>query len=128
MAFVNEYVAEKDSRTFVTAYGRKLTPGKWTIDKEKDVILFWRKKDQEPPHDEDFIFYYRGYVIDLTMHQIVIDPNIVKWRVLSINIPKELEYGEVMLELKEAFVVYGYNGSPFWNNEDYIVELEGREK
>jgi hypothetical protein len=127
MAFVNEYVKKEDRRTFVTAYGIKVTPSKWTIDKEEEVILFKDFVDREPPHHEHFILYYKGYVIELIMHQVVINPNIVKWRVLSINFPKELEYAEVMSELKEAFVVYGYNGAPFWNNEDYIVELEGRE-
>lgn len=64
--------------------------------------------------------------MDLTVYQkIFIEPNIVRWKLRWISIPKELNEEEVMEELKEAFLTYGYNGSPWWKDEEYQFEFVG---
>lgn len=64
--------------------------------------------------------------MELTVHKTVIDPKIIKWRILSMKIPKKLKQKEVIAELKEAFIGYGFNGAPPFvrNNTGYVVELE----
>lgn len=59
MAFVNEFVENENLRTFETTSGKKVTPTIWTIDKKRDVILFWRREDREPPFNKYFVFYYK---------------------------------------------------------------------
>lgn len=104
MAYINEYVEKENRRTFILPYGKKVTPGWWTIDKEKDNILFEYFEDREPPHDEYFAFYYQGYVMKIIARQTFRDPNIIRWRVLSMSIiPKELKKEEVMKELEKHF-------------------------
>ena len=40
MAFINEWVEENDEREFTIPGYKKYVPTKWTIDRERNIILF----------------------------------------------------------------------------------------
>ncbi len=51
----------------IPGYKKERTPGIWTIDKEKDYILFKYYTDRDNFVDEYFAFVYKGRVIDMIM-------------------------------------------------------------
>lgn len=104
MAYINEFVSAKERRTFKNSYGSEISTRFWTIDRQRDYILFNYFEDREPPHDNSFIFYYKGFTLVLRVSQrIFTEPNIITWRLLSVSIPKQLDKKELFKELESAF-------------------------
>ena len=113
MAYINEYVPKEERRTFDLGYGRKKTPGKWTIDKEKDYILFKDYTEIDEPINEHFAFVYKGRVITMVLDgSTFADHNTIIWKIAGITIPDDLSREEVLMELREALKVYGCFGTP----------------
>ena len=114
MAYINEYVPEGEKRSFlIPGYTTERTVSKWTIDKEKDYILFKYLRDRDNPIDEYFAFVYKGRVIDMVLNgSEFIDPDIKKWKITRISIPEDLNREEVLSELRKALMAYGCYGSP----------------
>lgn len=107
MAYINEFVSAKERRTFKNSYGSEISTRFWTIDRQRDYILFNYFEDREPPHDNSFIFYYKGFTLVLRVSQrIFTEPNIITWRLLSVSIPEQLDKKELFKELESAFAAF----------------------
>ena len=124
MGFVNEHVKKEERRTFVDKYGTEYSPSVWTIDREKDEILFWVSTDREPPHYQSFIFYYKKCLVKFDVDWKVKD-KICTWELINLYIPSQLNKEEVISELKEAFNTYRVSGSPLFTDDEYEVKFEG---
>ena len=114
MAYINERVPEGERRSFlIPGYKSERTVGKWTIDKEKDYILFKYYTDRDNPVDEYFAFVYKGRVIKMILDgSEFVDPDTRKWKITKIFIPEDLNREEVLFELRMAVMAYGCIGSP----------------
>lgn len=114
MAYINEYVPEGEKRSFlIPGYRKEHIVGAWTIDKEKDYILFNYYTDRDNPVDEYFAFVYKGRVIDMVLNgREFVDPYTRKWKITRISIPEDLNREEVLSELRKALKAYGCYGSP----------------
>ena len=123
MGFVNEYIKE-NQRVFVDKNGKKYSSDIWTIDKEKDEILFLVRQDKEPPHYYVFKFFIQKHLISLTASRGSSVIKNAKWKLESISIPKELDTKEVLNELEKAFITYGWTGWNMFNYDEWIYEFE----
>lgn len=126
MAFVNEYVPEKEIRTFeIPPYGRKVTPHRWTVNKEKNTILYNYSTNKDRPNEKHFVFFMDDHIILLTLNcELFVNTNTVKWRMQSISeIPKDLVEIEILNELREAIKVYGCTGSPSQSGCNIIIDF-----
>ena len=113
MAYINEYVLEEQERTFDLGYGRKKTPGKWTIDKEKGYVFFKDYTEIDEPVNQHFVFVYKNKVITMVLDgSEFADPDTKIWKLTGITIPNDLSREEVLSELREALKVYGCFGTP----------------
>ena len=113
MAYINERVPKGEERIFDLGYGRKKTPGKWTIDKEKGYILFKDYTEIDEPVNEHFVFVYKNRVITMVLNgSEFADPDTIIWKITGIRIPDELSREEVLSELREALKGYGCFGTP----------------
>lgn len=106
MAYVNERVKPEERRTFsLSGWGRHKTPTRWTIDREKDYILFKILTERENPDEILFGFYYKGKAYELDMRQASGATNF-EWRFYGGG---QTYYPADMLEeLRKAFAVYGF--------------------
>ncbi|MCM1180845.1 MAG: hypothetical protein NC347_11345 [Clostridium sp.] len=114
MAYINEFVPEGEERSFlIPGYSKEHTVSRWTIDKEKDYILFNYHTDRDNPIDEYFAFVYKGRVIDMILNgSEFIDSDIRKWKITRIFIPEDLNREDLLSELRKAVMAYGCFGSP----------------
>ena len=114
MAYINEFVPEGEERSFlIPGYKKEHTPGVWTIDKEKDYILFKYYTDRDNPVDKYFAFVYKGRVIDMVLDgSEFVDSDTRKWKITRIFIPEDLNREEVLSELRKALMAYGATGNP----------------
>lgn len=120
MAFINEWLDKEDRVEYdIPEYG-KYTPTKWTIDKERNIVLFEYSNGGEDAPDfikmalviKDEIFCYR-------MFRNITGNNIL-WETI-ITTPTINLYAADML--KEALIIYGDTGSPFEHIENVDVEI-----
>lgn len=113
--YVNEFVPEQEKRSFpVPESVQRFTPEKWTINREKNCILFKYQTDKENPADEYFIFVFEGRVIGMVLDgSEFVGAGTVKWKITQISIPEDLNRDRVFTELREALAVYGCFGEPF---------------
>ena len=111
MAYINEFVPKEEERTFDLGYGRKKTPGIWTIDKEKGYIFFKDYTEIDEPVNQHFVFVYKNKVITMVLNGDKFDKTGTKiWRIRGITIPEEFSREEVLDELRKAVVAYGSSG------------------
>lgn len=125
MAYINERVPEEERRSFlIPGYKRERTVGIWTIDKEKDYILFNYHTDKDNPMDEYFAFVYKGRVIDMILDgSEFVDSDTRKWKITRIFIPEDLNKEEVLSELRKALMVYGCFGDPDDKEEKAVTDF-----
>ncbi len=120
MAFVNERIPREERREIqISTYKRK-TPSKWTIDREREAMLFKYMDNIDTPSEIDFGFIWKEHVFDVKFFQETSSPNIVKWTLRSnINIPSyyESEKEDIMEALRDAMRVYGFSGHKFYDEE-----------
>ena len=113
MAYVNVSLPVGEGRVFkLPPYGRERKVSVFTIDEEKDTVLFKGVVDRDNPDDNPFYFYYKGKIIEMTLYVSKrIPPNTVVWSMRwGIVIPKEFDREEVLSEIREAVKAYGCSG------------------
>ena len=111
MAYINEFVPKEEERTFDLGYGRKKTPGIWTIDKEKGYIFFKDYTEIDEPVNQHFVFVYKNKVITMVLNGEEFDETDTRiWKIGGITIPEEFSREEVLDELRKAVVAYGFSG------------------
>ena len=114
MAYINEFVLQGEERTFDLGYGRKKTPGIWTIDKEKGYIFFKDYTEIDEPVNQHFVFIYKEKVITMVLDGSEFADHHTKiWKLKGITIPNDLDKTEVLEELKKAISDYGCHGMPY---------------
>ena len=111
MAYRNVELPWDEGRTFDLPVWGKETYHSFTIDEEKDAVLLDGTPDKDRPDEKPFYFYFNGEIVSLIMVTENSDTeNMVKWKIVSFDIPDSLDRGEVFAELRKAFTVYGVNG------------------
>ena len=123
MAFVNEMITQNERREFQISKYEKKTPFFWTIDREKNIILFEITTNRDEPTEIEFGFVWRDVVLDVTFNKETFQPNIVKWTIKSMHIPDEYkeQKEEIVQELRNAMCVYGFSGFQFYKKESVEV-------
>jgi hypothetical protein len=125
MAFVNKHVKVAERKEFtIPGYNKKYVPTKWTIDDERDVILFtYFRGDDYFPNLYKFALVVKDEVFCYEMSKCVKGNNIT-WKGGFGSKDNNIQYTEEADELlKEALKVYGACGSPFERLEDVDVIL-----
>jgi hypothetical protein len=140
MAFVNAYLTVEEKRMFEEAEIRDprykiakeyLKPDKWTIDREKNIVLInCGVADRDEYYKETFALIIshfddvhwisatlmREYGDDCTELTEKYGAEIVKWKILDLEIPNKLkdavDNSYVYNLLSEALSAYGVNGNP----------------
>ena len=116
MAFVNERISQNERREFQISKYEKKTPFFWTIDREKNFILFEIITNRDKPTEIEFGFVWQDMILDVVFNKERFQPNIVKWTIESLDIPNEFKEhkDERMQELRNAMRVYGFSGFQFY--------------
>lgn len=112
MAYKNVELPRGEKRAFkLPYYAVEREVSNFTIDEEKDAVLFRGIVDRDRPEEKPFYFYYKGETIPMHMNcDERVDDITVKWKIIYIDIPASLNRDEVLSELREAFTVYGVAG------------------
>lgn len=112
MAYKNVELPRGEKRAFkLPYYAVEREVSEFTIDEDKDYVLFKGTVDKDRPEEEPFYFYFKGEVIPMHMNcDEYVDEITVKWKIIDIDIPVSLNREEVLRELREAFTVYGAGG------------------
>ena len=124
MAFINEWVEENDEREFTIPGYKKYVPTKWTIDRERNIILFaYFRGSEYIPNLYKFALVIGDDVFCYEMGRCIKGNNIT-WKGGFGSKDNNIQYTEEADELfKEALKVYGACGSPFEKLEDVDVIL-----
>jgi hypothetical protein len=130
MAFINEWVEENDEREFaIPGYRKSYTPTAWTIDRERNVILFeYANGGEYLPDLFKFALVVNDKIYCYEMGRYIKGNNIT-WRGGFGTKRNDIQYTKEVDELfKEALKVYGDCGSPFEKLEDVDVYLDRTEE
>lgn len=117
MAFVNERIPLDERREFQISKYEKKTPSKWTIDREKNIILFRLSTNRDKPSEIAFGFVWENIIFKVVFIKETFMPNIVKWTIKSFYIPDEYKGKKeaILQELRNAMHIYGYAGLQFYD-------------
>ena len=85
-----------------------------TIDRERDIFLLRRFQDREAPENYYFVLYWKGTILPIQLRAQWNTSKARVWELISIKIPSLLrgEKIEIIECLKEALIVYSYDGYP----------------
>ncbi|HHY72202.1 MAG TPA: hypothetical protein GX497_03075 [Bacillus bacterium] len=121
MAFVNELMTKEEIAEFKAKAilnpgyrGKILQPQRWTIDRENNVILIRCMRERFEPYDLYFLLLWRDIPIAMKLRESWVSTPNREWELLYIEIPKELKdkKDKILQSLKDALIVYGYDGFP----------------
>ena len=111
MAYENVSLPYGEERIFDVPVWGERRYSNFTIDEEKDYVFFRGVVDRDRPDEQPFYFYFKGEIIPMIMFGENSDSeNVIKWKLLDINIPNSLDRDEVFAELRKAVKVYGVHG------------------
>lgn len=126
MAFVNEMIPQNERREFQISKYEKKTPYFWTINREKNTILFKFETNRDEPAETEFGFVWKDAVFKVILIKETFMPNIVKWTIKNFYIPNEYKEKkeEILQELRDAMREYGFSGFQFYNKEPAEVIID----
>lgn len=117
MGFVNEPMPRDQRQTYEIPDYRAITPGRWTVDKERDIFLFIYWTNIDNPSEKYFAFYWKNVCFKAVMWSSFVDDNTIEWGLLSLEQAEKkdllINKQEVLNDLREAFKVYGVSGYRF---------------
>jgi hypothetical protein len=152
MTFVNEFTSEEDLRKFrldelLTEFNpfhwRKGRPStfkhSWTVDKSRNAYLVCVENIEEvgpSGRDEPTTRYVFAFFLDELKILVTLDkagsslsfkdsPFLITYRLIEISCPEDrsIERNNIISALREALVIYGYQGA--WRQvENTIVKLD----
>ena len=125
MAFINDLLNDEEIKEYKLSEYNIIEAGAGTIDREKNLRLFYNGHPREDMVTNYFIFDWKGTIIRVTMNKIL-KKNSVLWQLRAINIPAGcgLDKNEVLEELRNAMRVYGYKGYSIIKYDDVDVEID----
>ena len=125
MAFVNDLLEDDEIREYDVSEYKVFKPGAGTIDREKNLKLFYTGHPHEDMVQRFFLFVWDEKKIRVTMSRILGDDCVI-WRLNAISIPRECGLGkeDVLEELRNAFRVYGLSGYSIVKYDPVKVEIE----
>ena len=124
MAFINEWIKAEDRVEYnIPEYG-KYTPTTWTIDKERNIILFeYADGGEYMPDIIRFALIINGEIFRYRMMRTITGDELF-WEISPVT-PKiespNKEKADKILE--EALMEYGFSGSPFKSFEKKIKNI-----
>ena len=117
MGFINEPIPRNMMRPYKIPNYREVTPGRWTIDKERNIFLFHYWTNIDNPSEEYFAFFWKDICFKAVMWSTFIDDYTIKWNIMSLDQAdhkeKSINKQDVLNDLREAFMVYGVSGYRF---------------
>lgn len=125
MAFVNDLLRDDEIREYRISEYQIIEPGAGTIDREKNLKLFYTGHPHEDMVKSFFLFVWDEKMIRVTMNKILGEACVI-WRLNAISIPREcgLSKEEVLEELRNALRVYGFSGYSIVKYDDVEVKIE----
>lgn len=125
MAFVNDRLREDEVREYRLSEYKTIKPGALTIDREKDLRLFYNGHPQEDRVTSFFVFDWKGTIIQATLDRILKEHSVL-WKLRAIDIPYEtgLTKNEVLEELRNAMKVFGLNGYSIVKYDPVETEID----
>lgn len=121
MAFVNEYIPDEEIITYNIPDFGEYEPLRYTIDKDRDAILFgYRGGTEDFQSLTKFVLMIKGemYLFDLYKH---VEENSLIWKIHSA--PEISDNKEVVYEiLRDAIKIYGFAGRG-WKYGDVIADF-----
>lgn len=120
MAFINEWIKAEDRVEYnIPEYG-KYTPTTWTIDKERNIVLFeYADGGEYMPDVIRFALVIADEIFCYEMIRSVTGDNLI-WETVVTTTPINLEVNKI---LEEALMEYGFSGSPFKSFEKKIKNI-----
>ena len=129
MAFKNIKIPEENRKEYEVD-GEIIEPWFCTIDEEKNIILFDYGTVYEEPDEIYFALIWKNKIIKSKLHQKIVNKNTTIWELLAINIPKDIEFfrEEIIVALREAMKVYGFNGDVayLFNMDESLLNKTGK--
>lgn len=124
MAFVNDLLCEDEIREYRISDYQIIKPGAGTIDREKNLKLFYTGHPHEDMYKNYFAFIWNEILITVALGK-ELTGNTVIWKLRGIDIPREsgLDKNEVLEELRNAMRVYGYSGYSIFSYGEVEVEI-----
>lgn len=125
MAFVNDLLKDDEIREYKISDYNIIEPGAGTIDREKNLKLFYTGHPHEDMVENYFAFIWDERLIRVTMAKILTDNSVI-WRLKAIDISRnsDLDRNEVLQELRNAMKVYGLTGYSIVPYDDVEVEID----
>ena len=138
MAFKNEKLTQEERELFaqrniinpIDYPETVLKPSYWTIDKEKEAILFKIGVQRDIPEEEVFFYQVRDKAVIVSVKQKIVLPNTLIWSLKNTyynpfkEIKKQVLVNEWKTILKAALKEYGVWGKPQEGNEPIEVFFE----
>ena len=125
MAFVNDLLKDDEIREYKISDYNIIEPGAGTIDREKNLKLFYTGHPHEDMEKNYFAFIWNERLIRVTMAKILTENSVI-WKLKAIDIPREsgLDRNEVLQELRNAMKAYGLKGYSIVPYDDVEVEID----
>lgn len=139
MAFVNEELTQEERELFAQRDIKdpldymnksKLIPSYWTIDKEREAILFSIGIQREWPDEVVFFYQLRETEIILSLKRRIVLPNTIIWSLNNTcynpfeKMKDQKLVGEMKNLLKMALEQFGVKGKPNGKKEAIEVVFE----
>ena len=125
MAFVNDLLKDHEIREYKISDYNIIEPGAGTIDREKNLKLFYTGHPHEDMARNYFAFIWQETLIRATMERTLTETSVI-WKLKAIDIPRksDLDRDEVVNELRNAMKVYGLSGYSIVSYDDVEVEID----
>ena len=125
MAFVNDLLKDHEIREYKISDYQIIQPGAGTIDREKNLKLFYTGHPREDMEQNYFAFIWDERLIRVTMAKILTENSVI-WRLKAIDLSRksDLDRNEVLQELRNAMKVYGLKGYSIVPYDDVEVEID----
>lgn len=125
MAFVNDLLKDHEIREYKISDYNIIEPGAGTIDRDKNLKLFYTGHPHEDMVENYFAFIWDERLIRVTMERTLTETSVI-WKLKAIDIPRksDLDRDEVVNELRNAMKAYGLKGYSIVPYDDVEVEID----
>lgn len=123
MAFEIERVPkdERGNEYVLPGWSSTAQPGMfWTIDRERNIILFKFRTPVDWPDQTYFAFIWKDHPISVLLEENLPGNNTVEWSLIGLSLPKEIANcrEEVLADLREAMKTFKLFGVLFLRHKE----------